>query len=250
VTSEPGSTGPGAVASETVCFMPAYNAAALMEGVIRAIPGEAWDALSVLLVVDDGSSDGTAGLARELSGEFPKISLLSHGSNRGYGEVQKTAFDWMLREGGDVAVMLHSDGQYPPDRLLAMIEPFERGVDVVGGSRTMYGDMRKGGMSLPRYYGTLWLNGLENLVFRAKLTSYHSGYKAYSRKALETIPYHRYSSTFNFDSEMLAGAIRAGLRIEEVPIPTIHGQGYSSLRPVPYGLSVLRTVVRYILGRI
>jgi glycosyltransferase involved in cell wall biosynthesis len=236
--------------SEVVCFMPAYNAAHLMEDVIRSIPQEAWDALSVLLVVDDGSTDGTSSLARDLSGEFPLIRILAHETNRGYGAVQKSAFDWMLAEGGDVALMLHSDGQYPPASMLDMLKPFEDGAEVVGGSRTLYGDMREGGMSRPRYYGTLWLNSLENLVFGASLTSYHSGYKAYSREALEQIPYHRYSDTFNFDSEMLVGAIRADLRISEVPVPTIHGEGYSSLKPVPYGISVLRTIVRYIFGRI
>ncbi len=236
--------------SDVVCFMPAYNTASLMGDVVRSIPPEAWTAIRVLLVIDDGSSDSTAATAEELTREFLKISLLRHDRNRGYGAVQKSAFDWMLKEGGEVAVMLHSDGQYPPASMLDMLQPFEEGADVVGGSRTLFGDMRKGGMSRSRYYGTLWLNSLENMVFGASLTSYHSGYKAYSRNALEKIPYHRYSNTFNFDSEMLVGAIRAGLRICEVPIPTIHGEGYSSLKQIPYGLSVLRTMLRYIFGRI
>ncbi|MBN1433346.1 hypothetical protein JW921_01210, partial [Candidatus Fermentibacterales bacterium] len=108
----------------------------------------------------------------------------------------------------------------------------------------------EGGMSLCRYCGTMALNRLENLVFRTRLSSWHSGYKSYSRRALEAIPFQRYSNSFNFDSEMLVGAVRKGLRIVEIPIPTIHGEGYSSLEPVPYGLSVLRTIARYILGRI
>jgi len=236
--------------SRVVCFMPAYNTARFIEPVIRAIPAEAMDVLETVLVVDDGSRDDTAGVVDRLSAEFPRLELLRHPENRGYGEVQKTAFDYVLERGADAAVMLHSDGQYPPDRLLPMLRPFEEGANVVGGSRTLFGDMRDGGMSLPRYYGTIWLNALENLVFRQKLTSYHSGYKAYGRKALESIPYRRYSSTFNFDSEMLVGAVRARLRIVEVPIPTIHGQGYSSLRPIPYGMSVLRTIARYVSGRI
>jgi len=236
--------------SRVVCFMPAFNTAGLIESVIRSIPAEAMEVLEIILVVDDGSSDSTAGVVERLKLEFPMIELLRHPVNRGYGEVQKTAFDYAMAKGADAVVMLHSDGQYPPDRLLPMLRPFEEGAEVVGGSRTMFGDMRKGGMSLHRYYGTIWLNALENFVFRQKLTSYHSGYKAYSRKALESIPYRGYSSTFNFDSEMLVGAVRAKLRIAEVPIPTIHGQGYSSLRPIPYGISVLRTVVRYIFGRI
>ena len=233
-----------------VCYMPAYNAERLMEDVIRGIPPESMDILKSILVVDDGSTDGTADLALELGEEFPSITLLRHPENRGYGAAQKTAFDWTLENGGDVAVMLHSDGQYPPEFLLPMLEPFQEGADVVGGSRILYGDMREGGMSRTRYYGTVWLNALENLVFRRRLTSYHSGYKAYGRRALQAIPYRTYSDTFNFDSEMLAGAIRKGLQIEEVPIPTIHGEGYSSLEPVPYGLSVLRTLVRYIFRRI
>ena len=234
-----------------LCYMPAYNAEELLEGVVRSIPDQCLQAIDTLLVVDDGSTDSTAKLVERLSDEFPKIRLASHDANRGYGGAQKTAFDWALEKGMDAAVMLHSDGQYPPDLLLEMLRPMERnGVHVVGGSRILYGDMRDGGMSLSRYWGTIALNGLENLVFRQKLTSYHSGYKAYSRKAMESIPYHDYSDTFNFDSEMLVGAIRAGLGIDEVPIPTIHGQGYSSLKPIPYGLSVLRTVLRYLLRRI
>jgi len=234
----------------TICYMPAYNAARLLEGVVRAIPEEVWPSLSTLLVVDDGSTDGTAGLVESLSGEFPRIVLLKHSVNSGYGAAQKTAFDWARRNGCTAVVMLHSDGQYPPALLGDMIAPLSRGADVVGGSRTLYGDMRRGGMSPARYYGTIWLNALENAVLGQKLTSYHSGYKAYSARALESIPYAKYSNTFNFDSEMLVGAVRARLSIAEVPIPTIHGKGYSSLRPIPYGLSVLRTLVRYMTGRI
>jgi glycosyltransferase involved in cell wall biosynthesis len=230
--------------------MPAYNAERFMEGVIRAIPPSAWDSFETLLIVNDGSKDGTATLARSLMDSFPKIRLVEHQENRGYGEAQKTAFDWALENGADSVVMLHSDGQYPPDLLLGMLAPLENGADVVGGSRTKHGDMRHGGMSQARYWGTVILNWVENRVFRADLTSYHSGYKAYSRKALEKIPYRKYSSTFNFDSEMLVGAIRAKLLVEEVPIPTIHGEGYSSLKPIPYGMSVLHTLWRFITKKI
>jgi len=236
--------------SRTVCYMPAYNASSRLEGVVRDIPGDCWGFLGALLVVDDGSSDGTADLASGLRAEFPSIVVVSHRVNMGYGAAQKTAFAWALDNRFDAAVMLHSDGQYPPALLRDMLKPLEAGADVVGGSRTLHGGMREGGMSIARYCGTIWLNALENLVLRQSLTSYHSGYKAYGRRALEKIPWKRYSDTFNFDSEMLVGAVRAGLGIAEVPIPTIHGKGYSSLKPIPYGLSVLRTLLRYALGRI
>lgn len=230
--------------------MPAYNAERLMESVVRNIPEEAWKKIETLLIVNDGSVDATGELAEKLSEEFPQIRVVSHSENRGYGEAQKTAFDWALKNGADTVVMLHSDGQYPPDFLIRMIEPLENGAHVVGGSRTKYGDMRHGGMGQARYWGTVCLNWVENVVFRANLTSYHSGYKAYSITALRSIPYSKYSSTFNFDSEMLVGAIRANLRIDEVPIPTIHGEGYSSLKPVPYGISVLRTLFRFVSKKI
>ena len=235
---------------EHICFMPAYNTARFIEGVLRNIPSEAWDAIDALLVVNDGSSDGTGDRARNLAAEFPKVNVVDHPVNRGYGAAQKTAFDWALSHGARGAVMLHSDGQYPPGFLMAMLAPLREGVDVVGGSRTMYGDMREGGMSQTRYWGTIILNRLENIVFRADLSSYHSGYKAYSRNALERIPYRGYSDTFNFDSEMLAGAIRKKLSIREVPIPTLHGEGYSSLKPIPYGFTVLHTMLKFIAGRI
>lgn len=232
------------------CFMPAYNTGRFIERVIRNIPGEAWDVLDTLLVVDDGSTDNTAEVATGLISEFPKMKLIQHDGNRGYGAAQKTAFDWALKNGVSGVVMLHSDGQYPPDFLMTMLSPLREGADVVGGSRTMYGDMRKGGMSQARYWGTVILNGLENFVFRARLTSYHSGYKAYSLNALEKIPFQKYSDTFNFDSEMLVGAIRHKLSVIEVPIPTLHGQGYSSLKPIPYGLSVLHTILKFLAKKI
>ena len=230
--------------------MPAYNAERFMEGVIRNIPDDAWDKIDTLLIVNDGSIDSTAELGRKLAEEFTKIIVVDHEKNMGYGEAQKTAFDWIKESDADSVVMLHSDGQYPPDFLLKMINPLESGADVVGGSRTMHGDMRDGGMSQSRYWGTVILNWVENTVFGADLSSYHSGYKAYSKKALVKIPYRKYSSTFNFDSEMLVGAIRAKLNVKEIPIPTIHGEGYSSLKPIPYGLSVLHTLWRFITKKI
>jgi glycosyltransferase involved in cell wall biosynthesis len=234
----------------TYIVMPAFNASQLMPGVVRRIPSDVWEQVDGLLIVDDGSSDGTSVVAQALKADFPKIEVLRHPANRGYGGAQKTGYQRALDLGAEALVMLHSDGQYPPELLADMAAPMTNGYHVVGGSRMKYGDMREGGMSFSRYWGTILLTGLENLVFRQNLTIYHSGYKAYSREALLQIPFHSYSETFNFDSEMLVGAIRARLPIAEVPIPTVHGQGYGSLSPISYGFSVLHTLLRYLLGRI
>lgn len=230
--------------------MPAYNASGRIASVIGNISAEHWDFIDVLLVVDDGSVDDTAAIVIGLKRKYPKIELVQHPHNLGYGAAQKTAFRWALKYGADAVVMLHSDGQYPPSFLRNMLAPLCESADVVGGSRILYGDMRKGGMSLSRYYGTTFFTKLENLVFHQSFTSYHSGYKSYRCAALKVIPFEKYSDSFNFDSEMIVGAIRAGLRIVEVPVPTIHGKGYSSLKPVPYCLSVLHTILRYLFGRI
>jgi glycosyltransferase involved in cell wall biosynthesis len=234
----------------TFIVMPAYNAVELLPGVVRRIPSDVWEAVEAVIVVDDGSVDETAAVVERLMTDFPKVELLRHATNRGYGGAQKTGYARARERNARAVALLHSDGQYPPELLADMLEPLCRGFHVVGGSRTKYGKMREGGMSFARYWGTLLLNRLENLVFRQNLTIYHSGYRAYSREALEKIPFTRYSNTFNFDSEMLVGALRARLPIAEVPIPTVHGPGYSSLSPIPYGLSVLHTLLRYLFRRI
>jgi glycosyltransferase involved in cell wall biosynthesis len=230
--------------------MPAYNTAGLMPSVIRQIPHDVWEAVDGLLVVDNGSTDDTSAVAEALAVELPKISVLRNPVNRGYGGAQKAGYRRALDLGAQAVVMLHSDGQYPPELLSDMAAPLAAGFHVVGGSRIKYGDMRDGGMSSARYWGTIVLTALENWVFKQSLTTYHSGYKAYSREALTQIPFERYSNEFNFDSEMLVGAVRARLPIAEVPIPTLHGRGYSSLSPIPYGFSVLHTLLRYKLGQI
>lgn len=236
--------------SRIVCYMPAYNASRTIAGVIGGIVTEHWSFIDVLLVVDDGSVDDTAAILIELKRKYPKIELVQHHCNVGYGGAQKTAFRWALEHGADAVVMLHSDGQYPPAFLKDMLKPLAEGADVVGGSRIIHGDMRKGGMSLSRYWGTIFFTKLENLVFHQHLTSYHSGYRSYRCDAIKAISFETYSDSFNFDSEILVGAIRAGLRIAEVPIPTIYGKGCSSLKPVPYCFSLFHTIYKYLFGQI
>ncbi|MBD3389048.1 MAG: glycosyltransferase [Candidatus Altiarchaeales archaeon] len=235
---------------KAVVVMPAYNAGKTIEDVFKRLPGEAVDRIEEYIIVDDGSRDDTQERVRNLSGEY-NIKLLVHERNRGYGGAQKTGFDQALEDGADLVVLLHSDGQYAPEKILEMMKPIEDGVaDVVGGSRILGGKALEGGMPLHRYYGNIFLSKLENIFFKLDITTYHSGYKAYSRKALERIPYNSYSESFYFDSEMLVGTKRANLPITEIPIPTRYAGEKTYLNSFTYGIGVLGVIVRYLLRKI
>lgn len=235
---------------KVVVVIPAYNSAETIARVFKRVPEEALIKISEFIVVNDGSTDSTGEVVRELKERY-KIKILTHPKNLGYGAAQKTGFKEALRDAADIIVLLHSDGQYPPELLLEMIEPVEKGeADIVGGSRILGGKMREGGMPLIRIFGNILLTKIENFVFRMDLTTYHSGYKVYSRKALEKIDFEKYSNYFHFDSEMLVGAKRNKLRIAEVPIPTRYAGEKSYLNPVKYGIGVLGVIFRYLLGKI
>lgn len=229
-----------------VVFMPAYNASSTIESVFQRIHAEAFKKIDKFIIVDDGSTDNTAETIKKLMARY-RIKLVQHDANQGYGAAQKTGWDECKKEGADIAVMLHSDGQYAPELLLEMIKPIEDGkADVVGGSRCLGGNMLDGGMPIYKYIGNMILTRLENTMFRANLHCYHSGYKAYSKKALEVINYNTYSDYYIFDSEMLVGALRNKLRIAEVPIPTRYAGEISRLDPIKYGIGILKVMWRYL----
>jgi len=233
-----------------IVVMPAYNAGATIESVFQRLPREAVKRISEYVIVNDGSCDDTQEKAQKIAKEY-NVKLLNHNPNRGYGAAQKTGFTRALADGADIAVLLHSDGQYAPELILEMIKPIEEGrADVVGGSRILGGKALEGGMPMHKYIGNLFLSKLENIVFHLNLTTYHSGYKAYSRKALKNIPFMKYSDKFHFDSEMLVGCKRAKLKVAEVPVPTRYAGEKSYLNPVTYGLSVLGVIFRYLIGKI
>ncbi len=230
--------------------MPAYNAEKTIENVFKRIPKDAYVKISEFIVVNDGSSDNTEKVLEQLKKKYEKIRLVNHEKNKGYGGAQKTGYREALKEDADLVVLLHSDGQYAPELLLEMIKPIEESkADVVAGSRFLGGEMKKN-MPLMRYYGNRFLTKLENFVFRMNITTYHSGYKAYSKEALEKIPFEKYSNNFWFDSEMMIGAKRNNLHIVEIPIPTRYAKEKSYLNPIPYGIGVLGVIFRYLIGKI
>jgi glycosyltransferase involved in cell wall biosynthesis len=203
--------------------MPAYRAASTLEKTYREIPRGCYDRV---LVVDDCSPDDTLGVARSLG-----LDTRRHGTNRGYGGNQKTCYDWALEEGADVVVLLHPDYQYAPYRVPALVEPILQGrSDFVFGSRFAEGGKpMRGGMPLYRYLGNRFTTSVENAFLGTSFSELHSGMKAYSRRFLELIGYHRFSDRFVFDSEMVIQAVLLGFRIQEVAIPTRYAEDSSSV---------------------
>ena len=218
-----------------VVVMPAYNAARTPERTYREIP---LDLVDEVVVTDDASHDETVAEARRLG-----LRTLVHPSNRGYGGNQKTCYTEALRLGADVVVMLHPDYQYTPALLPSMIGLLTDGpFDVVLGSRVLGGRALAGGMPRYKYVANRVLTAAQNLLVGAKLSEYHTGYRAFTREVLEALPLLENSDDFVFDNQMLAQILLAGFEIGEVSCPAAYFEEASSInfrRSVRYGLGVL-----------
>jgi len=231
-------------------LMPAYNAGGTIEKVFARVPPEARERISRYVVVDDGSTDNTASALLRLQKELSNLVLLWHSGNRGYGEAEKTLLRYALAQGAGVGIVLHSDGQYSPEKIPDLLAPFDSGTaDLVQGSRMLGGGALRGGMPFYKYAANKALTAVENRAFGMKLAEYHSGYMVYSRKAMETIPFEKLSGSFDFDLEMIVLAKVKGLRIAEIAIPTIYAGEKSHLNPIKYGFDVLSVVRAYRRGK-
>ena len=222
-------------------MLPAYNAAVTLERTLREVPDGLVDEF---LLVDDASQDATASEARRLG-----IPCIAHSTNRGYGGNQKTCYTEAMRRGADIVIMLHPDYQYSPRLIGAMAWLVASGeFDVVLGSRILGTGALRGGMPRYKYIANRGLTAIENILLGAKLSEYHTGYRAFSRKVLETLPLHECSDDFVFDNEMLVQAWAFEFRIGEISCPTRYFPEASSinfLRSVIYGFGVLATAIRY-----
>jgi glycosyltransferase involved in cell wall biosynthesis len=229
--------------------IPAYNAEKTIEKVFGRVSERNLKKISRFVVVDDGSTDKTADAVKKLQEKYTVV-LLSHQRNMGYGAAQKTGYRYALENGADAVVLLHADGQYPPEMIGDMIAPILEGrADVVGGSRNLGMESLRCGMPLHRLIGNVFLTKLQNFVLGVNLTSYHSGYRAYSRKTLEKLRFEKFSDYFEFDSEMLLGAKVKSLRIAEIDVPTYYGDEVSYLRPIKYSFRVLKVLINYLRGK-
>jgi glycosyltransferase involved in cell wall biosynthesis len=225
--------------------LPAYNAARTLERTVAEIPKEVVD---TILLVDDFSKDDTIQIAERL-----QLPVFRHEQNFGYGRNQKTCYTEALRLQADIVVMLHPDYQYDPRLVLPMAGLVASGVyDVVVASRIIGGKARAGGMPLYKYVANRFLTLFQNLLMGAKLSEYHSGYRAFSSTVLQSLPLPVNSDDFVFDNEILAQALYFGFRIGEISCPTRYFPEASSInfsRSVKYGFGVLWTSLRFRLQK-
>jgi len=224
--------------------LPAFNAEKTLEATVR----ELTDIVDERILVDDHSTDATAELARKLG-----LTVHVHPRNRGYGGNQKTCYAVALERGADVVVMLHPDYQYDPLLVTPIATMIAFGVyDVALGSRILGGGALRGGMPLYKYVANRLLTLFQNLLMGAKLSEYHTGFRAFSRELLEALPLERNSDDFVFDNEMLTQACLVGARIGEISCPTRYFPEASSInfrRSSIYGLGVLRNTVLFRLAK-
>ncbi len=230
---------------KVVVVMPAYNAAKTLQKTYAEIPK---DIVDEVILVDDASRDETAKVARKL-----KIKTLVHPQNRGYGANQKTCYEAALKRGADIVIMLHPDYQYTPKLIPAMASLLASGLyDVVLGSRILGGQALQGGMPFYKYVNNRFLTFAQNLLMGAKLSEYHTGYRAFTRQVLKAVPLEKNSDDFVFDNQMLSQIHYLGFRIAEVTCPTKYFPEASSinfLRSTTYGLGCLWTALQFRLSK-
>ena len=226
--------------------MPAYNAARTLTATYQNIPSEVVDQV---LLVDDASKDETVKIALDFH-----LKVIRHPHNVGYGGNQKTCYMEALRDGADIVIMLHPDGQYDPSFIPEIIKPIqENEADMVLGSRlSIKGAALKGKMPIYKFIANRILTTVENSILGQRLSEMHTGYRAYSRSFLEKIPFLRNSNDFVFDSQMIAQAVAFGMRISEVPVTTKYFKEASSVNfkvSLIYGIKTIWTMFRFFLNK-
>ncbi|PSH04493.1 MAG: glycosyl transferase family 2 [Acidobacteria bacterium] len=225
--------------------MPAYNAEKTLEATVRELP----ELVDIRILVDDCSSDRTVEIARKTG-----VHCYVHDSNYGYGRNQQTCYHEAIAAGADVVIMVHPDYQYTPLLVTAMASMVANDVyDVVLASRILGGRALSGGMPFYKYVANRFLTAFENLFLRIKLSEYHTGYRAFSRNVLTTLPLLENSDDFVFDNQMLAQCAYFGFRIGEVSCPTKYFEEASSInfrRSVKYGLGVIATTFQFTLQKL
>jgi glycosyltransferase involved in cell wall biosynthesis len=231
-----------------VVVMPAYNASTTLFMTYQEVLDQG--IVDVIILVDDASHDDTVTIARE----FPDVKVFVHDKNMGYGANQKTCYRMALAESADIVIMVHPDYQYTPKLIPAMASLLGSGLyHCVLGSRVLGGQALKSGMPIWKYLANRLLTLIENLVLGAKISEYHTGYRAFSRTLLEEIPYERNSNGFVFDNQILAQILWFGYPIGEISCPARYFAEASSigfLKSIQYGFGCLWTALTFRLAKL
>jgi glycosyltransferase involved in cell wall biosynthesis len=231
---------------KVVIVLPAYNASKTLEKTYNEIPFEFVDEV---ILVDDASNDNTSEIAKKIGVNH----IIIHEQNKGYGGNQKTCYNKALELDADIVVMLHPDYQYTPKLLTAMISIIGNDLyDVVFASRILGKGALKGGMPIYKYIANRFLTLFQNIVMNQKLSEYHTGYRAFSKKALQSINYNMISDDFVFDNQMITQLFMKNLECGEITCPTKYFEEASSInfqRSLKYGLGCMKTAVEYRLHR-
>ena len=230
-----------------VAVLPAYNAEQTLAATLADVPVGAVDEF---LLVDDGSTDRTVQVAREMG-----LTVIEHPQNRGYGGNQKTCYRWALEHGADIVVMIHPDYQYDSRVIPHAVGFIELGIcDVVLGSRVRArAEALAGGMPWWKYIANRCLTAFENFALGQNLGDFHSGFRVYRREVLERIPFERNSDDFVFDTQFLVQAVHHGFRLGDIPVPVRYFKEASSInfrRSLKYGLTTVGTIGRWYLHRV
>jgi glycosyltransferase involved in cell wall biosynthesis len=232
-------------------FIPTYNAAKTLPTLLDRIPQEIKDRVEEIFIMDDASEDNThlIGIGYKQQSGLGNLKIYRNEKNQGYGGNQKLAYQYAIDHGFDLVVMLHGDAQYAPEKIPALLEPFEKDeADMVFGSR-IKGDPLKGGMPLIKFIGNRVLTWIENQVLGLDLSEYHSGFRVYSVQALKKIPFQKLSNDFHFDTDIIIHFKIQGLRIAERPIPTYYGSEKSHVKIFSYGFNILASLWGYYLHK-
>ncbi len=232
---------------KVIVVMPAYNAAQTLRRTYDEVMAQG--IVDTVIVVDDGSHDKTIEIARTL----PKTVVHTHPQNQGYGANQKTCYKLAMEAQGDIIILVHPDYQYTPKLITAMSSMIANGLyHCVLGSRILGGYARKGGMPWWRYVSNRFLTLVENIMTGAKLSEYHTGYRAFSRTLLEKLPLEGNSDDFVFDNQILTQILWLGYQIAEVSCPTRYSPESSSInfrRSLKYGFGCLWTGLLFRLAK-
>jgi glycosyltransferase involved in cell wall biosynthesis len=232
-----------------VVVVPAYNASRFVREVLDRIGSASLPDLTRIVVVNDGSTDATGAEVARARVRCP-VERIDRGRNGGYGAAMKDGLARARAWDPEIVACIHADGQYSPEVLPDLVADMRaRSLDILQGSRVASGTALSGGMPIYKYVANAILNRVENHALGLAMTDYHSGYLLYGRHALRSLPFGGLSDSFDFDLEVIASARAHGLRVSEAPVPTHYGAEVSHLRPIAYGMRVLRVLWNYRRGR-